>query len=141
MMGTFVLSRARLLKLLGQEVAFVVLDIDESNGVFTASRKMALERLCAQTWPSLAVGAVASFQLEDLAWSKNTCRQKLKNCPGLGVVLRHKFTGIYSLNVYTPGKFPGLDRTLRLLALAQLYTRMFRLQPCSFVKANRPLSA
>lgn len=88
-----------------------------------------------------AVGAVASFQLEDLCWSKNTCRQKLKILSRLGVINRHKLAGTYTLNVYTPGKFPGLDKTLRLLALAQLYTRMFKLQPCSFMRADRPLDA
>ena len=52
------LSRARLLKLLGQEIAFIVLNIDEPNGIFIASRKLALERLASQTWTNLQEGQV-----------------------------------------------------------------------------------
>ncbi|MCL6559755.1 MAG: hypothetical protein K6U74_13360 [Firmicutes bacterium] len=52
------LNRARLLKLLGQEIAFIVLDIDEPNGIFTASRRIALERLASQTWTNLQEGQV-----------------------------------------------------------------------------------
>jgi len=52
------LTRARLSGLLGQDIAFVVTGIDEANETFIASRKQALERLAAETWPTLEEGAV-----------------------------------------------------------------------------------
>lgn len=43
-------TRTTLSKLLGQEISFIVLDIDEKNEIFSASRKQALDRLSMQGW-------------------------------------------------------------------------------------------
>jgi len=65
------LTRARLMRFLGQEVDFIVTAIDAQGGVFMASRKAALERLAAATWAELAPGAraeaVARRQLEEMS--------------------------------------------------------------------------
>jgi len=54
------INRARLMKFLGQEIAFIVMKIDESENLFIASRKKAIERLSAQTWPSIQEGQIYS---------------------------------------------------------------------------------
>jgi len=51
-------TRSRLLGLLGQELDFVVTNIDLNNEWFLASRKAALERLSSRTWPELKEGDV-----------------------------------------------------------------------------------
>ncbi len=47
------INRNRLVKYLGQDVAFVVIAIDQEQDVFIASRKAALGRLAAQAWTNL----------------------------------------------------------------------------------------
>ena len=51
-------TRNRLLGLLGQELDFVVTNIDIDNEQFLASRKAALERLTSRTWSDLKEGDV-----------------------------------------------------------------------------------
>lgn len=51
-------TRGRLITLLGQEVEFVVTNIDLENEQFLASRKAALERLVSRAWSGLKEGDV-----------------------------------------------------------------------------------
>lgn len=51
-------NRARMIKYLGQDVAFVVIGIDRERDLFIASRRAALEQLKARTWPNLQEGMV-----------------------------------------------------------------------------------
>lgn len=51
-------DRIRLLKYIGQEIAFIVIGIDTENERFIASRKFALARLSARKWPDLKEGSV-----------------------------------------------------------------------------------
>ncbi|AEG14495.1 RNA binding S1 domain protein [Desulfofundulus kuznetsovii DSM 6115] len=53
-------NRARMMKYLGQEVAFIVIGLDTENDRFIASRKAALEVLSAQAWPNLKEGMVVT---------------------------------------------------------------------------------
>ncbi|OPX89476.1 MAG: hypothetical protein A4E53_01553 [Pelotomaculum sp. PtaB.Bin104] len=55
-----VVNRARLIKYVGQETPFIVIGIDSKNDRFIASRKAALQRMAAQTWPTLKVGAIVT---------------------------------------------------------------------------------
>lgn len=55
---TKLLTRHRLMTLVGQEVAVIVRGINTEEGIFVASRKDALEKLQATMWPKLTEGAV-----------------------------------------------------------------------------------
>jgi len=88
-----------------------------------------------------SVGAVTSFQLEGLAWTKNTTRHKLNKLSNYGIINKYNLKGEYTLNVYTLNKLSNLDNILRTLAVAQLYTKILKLQqPCLVLKADKPLN-
>jgi len=88
-----------------------------------------------------SLDAVASFQLEDLMWTKNTARRKLRRLSNYNIIGRYKLIGDYTLNVYTMNKLSDVDKVLRTLALNQLYIKMLKLAPCSMLKSEKPLDA
>ncbi|MCF8010871.1 MAG: S1 RNA-binding domain-containing protein [Clostridiales bacterium] len=53
-------NRRRMMKLLGQDIAMIVIGIDREQDVFMASRKAALEQLKTRTWPNLKEGQVVN---------------------------------------------------------------------------------
>ncbi|MCL6557280.1 MAG: S1 RNA-binding domain-containing protein [Firmicutes bacterium] len=51
-----VVNKSRLIRYIGQETPFVVIGIDTRNDRFIASRRIALQTMAAQTWPTLKEG-------------------------------------------------------------------------------------
>lgn len=64
-------NRARLLNLIGQEVAFVVTGIDTENNTFLASRKAVMDALSKGTWRDLQPGMVREAVARRLAFRRN----------------------------------------------------------------------
>jgi small subunit ribosomal protein S1 len=63
-------NRARLLNLVGQEVAFIVTGIDTENNTFLASRKAVMEALSKSVWRDLGPGMVREAVARRLAFRR-----------------------------------------------------------------------